>query len=281
MPKFVILLTSVIVLVLSFQNCGSNPQVSFESVPLKTDMPSDLVDFDHDENYMDDYEDHQDYSEYEDYQDHEPIENDDQGQEQTYNPPPSPPQDPGVYEGYITYPRERRFIRTEGISYEEALANCEENARLNPDDGIYCTYNGELIFKASEPSHSPPPSPPPSSGSGTYIGYFMTPSPRMFIKTVGISKAEALANCKLNARNNPSYQVKCTYDGRVIYTSQGNSSSSYANSVYEGYLGSHRFIRTVGISRAEALANCKQNAALNPGSHITCTYNGVKIYESK
>ncbi len=53
--------------------------------------------------------------------------------------------------------------------------------------------------------------------TGTYRGYFC--GEQQFIQTEGISAAEALANCELNAANNPDRQVLCTLDDQVIYGS--------------------------------------------------------------
>ena len=51
---------------------------------------------------------------------------------------------------------------------------------------------------------------------GTYIGYM---DGRQFIGTENISRAEALSNCKLNATNNPTAVVRCTWRGEEIYVS--------------------------------------------------------------
>lgn len=47
---------------------------------------------------------------------------------------------------------------------------------------------------------------------------------------------------------------------------------------YQGYLNDSLFITTKGITREEALKNCKQNASNNPQSAIRCTWGGEEIY---
>lgn len=51
---------------------------------------------------------------------------------------------------------------------------------------------------------------------GKYVGYM---DGKQFIATENISRAEALANCKLNATNNPTAVVRCTWRGEEIYVS--------------------------------------------------------------
>ncbi len=260
-------------LVLAFQNCsGINFQEStFESVSLKetSGLPDDILMDDSSDMFL-------------------PPLSDDVDVEGDNNSVPAVPVT-GIYEGYTTQPKHHQFIRTIGISYEEALENCEENDRLNPSGKIYCTYDGEEIYRAKEqastppPSSSPPSSPPPpsssSGGTGTYIGYFMDPNPRMFIKTVGITRDEALKNCKVNAASNPSRHVQCTFNGKVIYEAKPKASSVYIG--YFTHPTQQMFIKTVGISKAEALSNCKVNAANNPSRKVKCTYDGQVIYQVK
>lgn len=50
---------------------------------------------------------------------------------------------------------------------------------------------------------------------GTYIGYM---DGQQFIKTENLSKAEATANCKLNATNNPKSVVRCIWRGVEIFS---------------------------------------------------------------
>jgi hypothetical protein len=38
------------------------------------------------------------------------------------------------------------FIQTDGISRDMALANCRLNEAYNPGRGVYCTWNGEVIY---------------------------------------------------------------------------------------------------------------------------------------
>ncbi len=49
---------------------------------------------------------------------------------------------------------------------------------------------------------------------GTYVGYM---NGAQFIRTENISESDALANCRLNASNNPTKTVRCTWNGREIY----------------------------------------------------------------
>lgn len=69
---------------------------------------------------------------------------------------------------------------------------------------------------------------------GTYIGYM---NGSLFIQTENISRADALTNCTLNATNNPSKTIRCTWSGSEIYnngTTSGSGGTSYAQSTYYG-----------------------------------------------
>jgi len=50
---------------------------------------------------------------------------------------------------------------------------------------------------------------------GTYIGYM---NGAMFSTNQSISQADALANCRLNATNNPGSPVRCTWNGEEIFS---------------------------------------------------------------
>jgi hypothetical protein len=58
---------------------------------------------------------------------------------------------------------------------------------------------------------------------GTYIGYS---NGKLFIKTENISEADALANCKLNATNNPYTITLCTWNEKEIFDNAGTTSLS-------------------------------------------------------
>lgn len=49
---------------------------------------------------------------------------------------------------------------------------------------------------------------------------------------------------------------------------------------YRGYMNGALFIQTKDITRADALANCKLNAAKNPGKQIRCTWEGVEVFSN-
>lgn len=53
-------------------------------------------------------------------------------------------------------------------------------------------------------------------GTGTYKGYICDSSHR-FITTKNITRRAALDNCKLNAQNNPTRSLYCTWNGKEIY----------------------------------------------------------------
>jgi hypothetical protein len=105
----------------------------------------------------------------------------------------------GLYRGYMGT---QNFITTKNISKDDALANCQLNAKKNPGQDISCTWNGALIFaKKGVPV-------------GLYKGYMGIQN---FITTKNISKDDALANCQLNAKNNPEKDVNCTWNGFKIF----------------------------------------------------------------
>jgi hypothetical protein len=62
-----------------------------------------------------------------------------------------------------------------------------------------------------------------SSGYGEYRGYM---NGSLFIQTANISEADALSNCQLNARNNPSTKVRCTWGEKEIFNNGTTSKSA-------------------------------------------------------
>ncbi len=63
---------------------------------------------------------------------------------------------------------------------------------------------------------------PSATNLGSYRGYM---NGQLFISTENISEAEALANCRMNAANNPSAKVRCTWDGNEIFNNGGSAAS--------------------------------------------------------
>ncbi len=57
--------------------------------------------------------------------------------------------------------------------------------------------------------------PKSSSTTGSYRGYL---NGSQFIATNDITRDAALSNCKLNAANNPSSSIRCTWNGEEIYS---------------------------------------------------------------
>lgn len=124
---------------------------------------------------------------------------------------PATPANQSVYIGYfVSGTTKTQFIKTVGITKSAALSNCQANATSNPSKHVLCTYDGALLYERKVGT---------TSSLGTYIGYFVSGSTKsQFIKTTKISKAEALANCKLNATNNPKKKVYCTWEGAKIFS---------------------------------------------------------------
>jgi len=56
----------------------------------------------------------------------------------------------------------------------------------------------------------------PKNETATYQGFM---DGRNFITTRNITRADALDNCKLNARNNPAREISCTWNGQEIHRS--------------------------------------------------------------
>ncbi|KND47007.1 MAG: hypothetical protein AB199_01070 [Parcubacteria bacterium C7867-004] len=59
--------------------------------------------------------------------------------------------------------------------------------------------------------------------TATYYGYL---NGSQFIETRDSTESEALSNCKLNARNNPYSSIRCTWNGREIYSAGSNGTST-------------------------------------------------------
>lgn len=62
----------------------------------------------------------------------------------------------------------------------------------------------------------------PPAQLDTYRGYM---NGSLFITTASISEADALANCKLNATNNPSSKVRCTWGDKEIFNNTSSASA--------------------------------------------------------
>ncbi len=179
----------------------------------------------------------------------------------------------GTYKGYfIENGTNKLFIETKDISEEDALANCKENADANPKKSILCTWNDKEIFnKIVEPEVV----------RGLYKGFFIEGDAfELFIQTRDITRADALANCKKNADNNPKKSLFCTWNGKEIF--RKIVEPEVVKGLYEGFFidgdALELFIQTRGITRADALANCKKNAKANPKRSLFCTWNGKEIF---
>lgn len=175
-----------------------------------------------------------------------------------------------TYKGYfIIKGKESNFITTEKISKEDALANCKLNHNNNPKYGIRCTWDEMEIFKVAEPVVA----------KNTYKGYFVeSGKERLFITTKDITKEDALANCKLNHKNNPKLGIRCTWGEETIF-----KVNEIVRATYDGYFIvkglKQRFIQTKDILRADALSNCKLNAKNNPNKSVYCTWGKETIFE--
>lgn len=110
---------------------------------------------------------------------------------------------------------------------------------------------------------------------GTYIGYM---NGAMFIQTLKISRDDALANCKLNATNNPTKNIRCTWNGEEIYNnnvalpgtsttgSSSGSGTSYAQSSYS----------STGTSTTSSAGSYAQSAYTTSGMP-TVTASGATL----
>ena len=66
----------------------------------------------------------------------------------------SPEPDLATYKGYMDG---HNFITTNNISYEDALENCKLNAENNPTKEVYCTWNGDEIYRSTPEVDEEPP----------------------------------------------------------------------------------------------------------------------------
>jgi hypothetical protein len=72
----------------------------------------------------------------------------------------------------------------------------------------------------------------------------------------------------------PAHGISQTRTGGAVVT------PTTARGTYKGYLNGNLFITTENISQADALTNCKLNAANNQTSAIRCTWNDTEIYSA-
>ncbi|RJR14301.1 hypothetical protein C4585_00550 [Candidatus Parcubacteria bacterium] len=174
----------------------------------------------------------------------------------------------GTYQGYLNG---KLFITTRDITEVDALANCKKNANNNPRDTIRCTWNNKEIYKRDGASTN-------DKEKGTYRGYMNN---RLFIETKDITEADALANCKVNDKNNPRNSILCVWKDKEIYrrAAPATVAPSVAKGTYKGYLNGALFITTKDITQSDALENCKKNANNNKNKSIRCTWDGTNIYE--
>lgn len=115
----------------------------------------------------------------------------------------------------------------------------------------------------------------PASTKGTYQGFL---NGKLFITTKDITEADALANCKKNANNNPTDTIRCLWNDKEIYRRDGVNKDDKETATYRGYMNGQLFIETKNITEAEALTNCKVNDRNNPKDSILCIWKDKEIY---
>ncbi|MCC6138198.1 MAG: hypothetical protein IT287_06170 [Bdellovibrionaceae bacterium] len=169
----------------------------------------------------------------------------------------------------IKMAKESLLLTKKDISKVDAVTLCKLKATENKTVGLKCLWNGDVVYSVPEPVLK-----------DVYQGYFIEKGKeRLFITTKDISRADALANCKLNSTNNPKYGIKCTWGKEVIY----KKDEPVAKDVYQGYFiekGKERlFITTKDIPRGMALENCMLNSTNNPKYGIKCTWGKEVIYK--
>ena len=86
---------------------------------------------------------------------------------------------------------------TSGISREDCSDECNQNAALNPDDTVTCTWNGMPVEITSVGTCKG------SIGGGSF-------------STAGISRDGCVDECRGNANLNPGANVVCTWNGAAL-----------------------------------------------------------------
>lgn len=128
------------------------------------------------------------------------------------------------------------------------------------------------------------------TGTGTYEGFFCNTN-FQFIETRGIDCSSAYSNCLLNATNNPTRSVLCTWNGETLFRREltaglCNQTDCQTSTLLGSYTGSicntnSVFIRTNNITCKAARDNCALNASYNPATSFYCEWNGRVIYRKE
>lgn len=187
--------------------------------------------------------------------------------------------DPAVklaeYKGYLVKNGQKKlFITTAKISKVEALENCKLNAKNNPNDGIYCTWDGAKLYEEAEPIDR----------GGILKITIVENGKTSGMGIADISLAGAKSHCAAVAKDKPKAGIVCEFDGQVIFKQKEVTEPQVKLATYKGYFvkGGDKtlFITTKDISKKDALANCKLNHKNNPTKGIYCTWDGDKLFEA-
>ena len=114
--------------------------------------------------------------------------------------------------------------------------------------------------------------------TGLYKGYFK--GGHNFITTSGISKANALKNCELNAKNNPTKEVYCTWEGTTIFDNRGQSNNTSTNTnddsndttninlATEDLLSTHVLEMAIGLKQENLKYDVDQDGKVTPDDSL-------------
>ena len=151
----------------------------------------------------------------------------------------------------------------------------------NDTTTITC-YNqaGQSASKTVTLTVNPEPIIPPVVLKGTYMGY-LGGSQTPFITTRNITKADALANCKLNQTSNPTKSIRCTWNGTEIYTATPTPVATSTSSNFQVFVNGNISLNNIlsFAVKADALAKCKLVVSQYSTSDVRCVWNNQTLLE--
>lgn len=132
-------------------------------------------------------------------------------------PTPVPPPTPVPTLGVLTYSNGNTLIATIGnITEVDALTYCRGKQESNPTFYVRCYWNNKLIFegKPAVPTPAPTPVPTPPSITGT-LNYL---NGGTLVATItNITEADAVKYCQGKQVSNPTFYVRCIWNGKLIF----------------------------------------------------------------
>jgi len=90
------------------------------------------------------------------------------------------------------------------------------------------------------------------------------------------SSADALSQCEVYQKQNPSENVSCVWQGTLIGNLPGNATATTAE--YQSWVNNWQSNDLDDVTYANAWGNCQALIANNPGASVRCVWNNQTLY---